>query len=204
MLIWINEHKSLVVYAGCFTAFFVIISWYSWGYFEWRILNQHRYVPLWVGKMVCAGPYCSSVVGSRLYSISVLCNIRMVLENFTFSNKECADIHFMYGLCNWNTLAAVAEYQRLYLRCRMSSRHVFSTVYWKWRKRGRFPSMPLPADTCCEVKHGWWWEHYWNGASQSTHISTNLPELQNIYYFFSPTLWLLLIGKHPASLFIRS
>jgi len=31
---------------------------------------------------------------------------------FTFSNKEYADMHFVYRFCNGNTSAAVEEYQQ--------------------------------------------------------------------------------------------
>jgi hypothetical protein len=89
------------------------------------------------GIMVHAGPYYSSIAASRLYCTCVLHNIHTVVENwmeyipFSFDNKECADIDFISGFCNRNTLAAVEECWRLYVSYmnRMSNRHVFSTVH---------------------------------------------------------------------------
>lgn len=48
---------------------------------------------------------------------------------FTFSNREIADIHFVYGFVNGNSRAAVREYRRRYPERRHPSRNVFVKVH---------------------------------------------------------------------------
>jgi len=48
---------------------------------------------------------------------------------FTFSVAEYADMIYMYGFCDGNSLRAVAEYQQCFPNCRIPNQSVFTRVY---------------------------------------------------------------------------
>ena len=55
-----------------------------------------------------------------------------------FSNRELADIHFIYGFCNGNSTAAVEEYHRRYPQRRVPSCRTFATVHRNLVENGSF------------------------------------------------------------------
>lgn len=57
-----------------------------------------------------------------------------------FTNAEYADMVYVYGFCNGNAKASVAEYQRRYPRRRVPDRKVFSRIFNNLRESGTLPS----------------------------------------------------------------
>ena len=58
----------------------------------------------------------------------------------TFTNREYADIHFIYGYCNGNARAAVEEYRTRFPARRVPHRQVFYNVHRTLQETGRFPT----------------------------------------------------------------
>ena len=52
-------------------------------------------------------------------------------------------MHFVYGFCNGNSRAAVAEYQRRFPDRRIPSRRVFTRIHQTLRDSGCFPSVSV-------------------------------------------------------------
>ena len=67
---------------------------------------------------------------------------------FTFSFEEYADMIYVYGFCDGNSVLAVAEYQRWFPNRRIPNRRVFTVVYQTLRDTGRLPGVRTAA------KHG--------------------------------------------------
>jgi len=63
-----------------------------------------------------------------------------------FSYEEYADMHFVYGICNFNTAAAVEEYRLRYPRRRIPDRRVFSSVHQHLAEKGSLPSVNRRAE----------------------------------------------------------
>jgi hypothetical protein len=144
---------------------FVITSGrYSWGHLN--VLYRHGYYYRWLqshgqGKIVSAQSVqvslrnhaleCRSALQYRssyqLYSTCVLCNIGTVVGNwmentsFTFNNKECADMHYVCGFCNWNAAAGIGEYRRRFPRQRIPSRRMYSSRHRQLWERGTFSTL---------------------------------------------------------------
>lgn len=47
----------------------------------------------------------------------------------SFSNREIADIHFIYGFCNGNASAAVREYRNRFPNRRIPTRRLFTQIH---------------------------------------------------------------------------
>ncbi|KAJ8963856.1 hypothetical protein NQ317_004702 [Molorchus minor] len=58
------------------------------------------------------------------------------MENF--SHRELADIHFIYGFCNGNAVAAVREYGRRFPQRRVPERRIFVRVHRNLMENGSF------------------------------------------------------------------
>jgi len=65
---------------------------------------------------------------------------------FTFSVAEYADMIYVYGFCNSNSVHAVAEYQQHFLNCRIPTRRVFTRVYQTLRDTGILPGIHIAVE----------------------------------------------------------
>jgi len=65
---------------------------------------------------------------------------------FVFSHVEYGDMHFVYGFCNGNALAAVEEYHRRFPDRRIPSRRVFTRIHQTLRDTGCLPSVAVCSD----------------------------------------------------------
>ena len=65
---------------------------------------------------------------------------------FMFSHVEYCDMHFVYGFCNGNALAAVEEYQRRFPDRSIPSRPVFTRIHQTLRDTGCLPSVAVCSD----------------------------------------------------------
>jgi len=67
---------------------------------------------------------------------------------FTFSFEEYADMIYVYGFCDGNSVLAVGEYQQRFPNRRILNRRVFTGVYQALRDTGTLPGIRIAA------KHG--------------------------------------------------
>jgi len=65
---------------------------------------------------------------------------------FTFSVAEYADMIYVYGFCDGNSLHAVAEYQQHFPNHRIPNRRVFTRVYQTLRGTGTLPGVRIAAE----------------------------------------------------------
>jgi len=65
---------------------------------------------------------------------------------FTFSVAEYADMVYVYGFCDGNSVHAVAEYQQRFPNRRIPTRRVFSRVYQTVRDTGTLPGVRIAAE----------------------------------------------------------
>ena len=65
---------------------------------------------------------------------------------FTFSVAEYADMIYVYGFCDGNSVRAVAEYQRRFPNRRIPTRKVFTRVYQTMRDTGTLPGVRIAAE----------------------------------------------------------
>ena len=65
---------------------------------------------------------------------------------FTFSFEEYADMIYVYGFCDGNSVLAVAEYQQRFPNRRIPNRRVFTGVYQALRDTGRLPGVRIAAE----------------------------------------------------------
>ena len=65
---------------------------------------------------------------------------------FTFSVAEYADMIYVYGFCDGNSVHAVAEYQQRFPNRRIPTRRVFTRVYQTLRDTGTLPGVPIAAE----------------------------------------------------------
>ena len=65
---------------------------------------------------------------------------------FTFSVAEYADMIYVYGFCDGNSVHAVAEYQQRFQNRRIPTRRVFSRVYQTLRDTGTLPGVCIAAE----------------------------------------------------------
>jgi len=80
---------------------------------------------------------------------------------FTFSVAEYADMIYMYGFSDGNSVHAVAEYQQRFPNHRLPTRRVFTGVYQTLRDRGSLPGVRIGAEH--DVN-----KHCSDGTEQST------------------------------------
>ena len=59
---------------------------------------------------------------------------------FVFSHVEYCDMHFVYGFCEGNALAAVEEHRRRFPDRRIPSIRVFTHIHQSLHDTGCFPS----------------------------------------------------------------
>jgi len=64
---------------------------------------------------------------------------------FTFSFEEHADMIYVYGFCDGNSVLAVAEYQQRFPNRRIPNRRVFTGVYQALRDTGRLRGVRITA-----------------------------------------------------------
>ena len=65
---------------------------------------------------------------------------------FVFSHIEYCDMHFVYGFCNGNALAAVEEYRRHFPDRRIPSSRVFTRIHQTLRDTGCLPSVKVRSE----------------------------------------------------------
>ena len=65
---------------------------------------------------------------------------------FVFSHVEYCDIHFVYGFCNGNAVAAVDEYRRRFPDRRIPSSRVFTRTHQTLRDTGCLPSVAVRSE----------------------------------------------------------
>nr|XP_022904788.1 uncharacterized protein LOC111416879 [Onthophagus taurus] len=63
-----------------------------------------------------------------------------------FSHREYADMVFVYGFCNGNTVRSVEEYRRRFPNRRIPNRQVFQTVFTRAGESGMFPSASIVSE----------------------------------------------------------
>ena len=64
---------------------------------------------------------------------------------FTFSVAEYADMIYVYGFCDGNSVQAVAENQQRFPSRRIPTRRVFTRVYQTLRDTGTLPGVRIAA-----------------------------------------------------------
>jgi len=64
---------------------------------------------------------------------------------FTFSDAEYADMIYVYGFCDGNSVQAVAEYQQRFPNRRIPTLRVFTRVYQTLRDTGTLPGICIAA-----------------------------------------------------------
>jgi len=79
----------------------------------------------WVG--VAGDAY--SVLSTGVQNSSHLGASITFTMSFTFPFEEYADMIYMYGFCDGNSVLAVAEYQQRFPNRRIQKRRVFTGVY---------------------------------------------------------------------------
>ena len=76
---------------------------------------------------------CKAVL---ITEVAVTYLLRVAKMPFVFSHVEYCDIHFVYGFCNGNALAAVEEYRRHFPDRRIPFRRVFTRIHQTLRDTG--------------------------------------------------------------------
>jgi len=71
---------------------------------------------------------------------------------FTFSVAEYANMIYVYGFCDGNSVHAVAEYQRVFPNRRIPTRRPFTRVYQTLRDTGTLQGVCIAAER--EVNEG--------------------------------------------------
>ena len=65
---------------------------------------------------------------------------------FTFSVTQYADMIYVYGFCDGNSVHVVAEYQQRFPNCRIPTRRLFTRVYQTLRDTGKLPGVRIAAE----------------------------------------------------------
>jgi hypothetical protein len=65
---------------------------------------------------------------------------------FTFSVAEYADMDYVYGFCDGNSVHAIAAYQRRFPNRRIPTRRGFARVYQTLRDTGTLPGVRIAAE----------------------------------------------------------
>jgi len=87
---------------------------------------------------------CTAVVLTTEVTVTHL--LRVAKMPFVFSHVEYCDIHFVYGFCNGNALAAVEEYRRRFPDRRIPSRRVFTRIHQTLCDTGCLPSVAVRSE----------------------------------------------------------
>jgi len=77
--------------------------------------------------VVC--PVTASVLATGVQNSSHLGASVTFTMPFTFSCEEYADMNYVYGFCDGNSVLAVAEYQQRFPNRRIPNQRVFTGVY---------------------------------------------------------------------------
>ena len=67
---------------------------------------------------------------------------------------EYADMIYVYGFCDGNSVHAVAEYQQRFLNCRIPTRRVFTRVYQTLWDTGTLPGVRIAAERDVDEEEG--------------------------------------------------
>jgi len=89
---------------------------------------------------------------------------------FTFTVAECADMIYVYGFCDSNSVEALVEYQQRFPNRRIPTRRVFTQVYQTLRDTGTLPGVCIAAE--CDVIEGVDEEGIVQMVRSSPHAST--------------------------------
>ena len=92
------------------------------------------------------GPVACEAVSVRCSSVADTCLLTLAKMPFVFSHVEYCDMHFVYGFCNGNALAAVEEYRRRFPDRRTPSRRVFTRIHQTLRDTGCLPSVAVRSE----------------------------------------------------------
>jgi len=65
---------------------------------------------------------------------------------FTFAVAEYADMIYVYGLCDGNSVHAIPEYQQRFPNRRIPTRRVFTRVYQTSRDTGTLTRVRIAAE----------------------------------------------------------
>ena len=94
-----------------------------WVWSSWSVVGVR-----WLGVRVIQGQLCFRKQTEQSFR-TVITVQRAVTVNMSFSYEEYTDMHFVYGVCNVNTTAAVEEYRLQYPRRRILERRVFTRIH---------------------------------------------------------------------------
>ena len=72
--------------------------------------------------------------------------VRSCYNALSVFHVEYCDMHFVYGFCGGNALAAVDEYQRRFPDRRIPSRNVFRRIHQSLRDTGSLPSVSVQSE----------------------------------------------------------
>ena len=133
------------------------------------------------GNAGCVGMAgdCYSVPATAVQNSSHLGASVTFTMPFTFSSEEYADMIYVYGFCDGNSVLAIAEYQQRFPNRRIPNRRVFTGVYQALRDTGRLPGVRIAAQR--GVNEGVNEE----GIVRMVHCSprTRREELQDVFMF---------------------
>jgi len=65
---------------------------------------------------------------------------------FTYTVAEYADMIYVYGFCDGNSVYAIAEYQRRFPNGRIPTRRVFTRVYQTLQDTGTLPGVRIATE----------------------------------------------------------
>ena len=85
-------------------------------------------------------------IGILRTEVAVSYLLRVAKMPFVFSHVEYCDIHFVYGFCNGNAVAAVEEYRRRFPDRRIPSSRVFTRIHQTLRDTGWLPSVAVRSE----------------------------------------------------------
>ena len=91
-------------------------------------------------------PVACEAVSVQYNSVADGCFLRLAIMPFVYSHVEYCDMHFVYGFCNGNAVAAVEEYRRRFPDRRTPSRSVFTRIHQTLRDTGCLPSVKVRSE----------------------------------------------------------
>jgi len=100
--------------------------------------------------------------------------------SFIFSVAEYADMIYVYGFCEGNSIHAVAKYQRRFPNRWIPTRRVFTRVYQTLRDPGTLPGVRIAAES--DVNEGVDEEEGIVQRYRAVHVRVRI-DLQNVFVF---------------------
>jgi len=94
--------------------------------------------------LIC--PATVSVLATGVQNSSRLGASLTFTLRFTFSFEEYADMIYVYGFCDGNSVLVIAEYQQRFPNRRIPNRRVFTGVYQALRDIGRLPGFGIATE----------------------------------------------------------